>query len=101
MVMAELYELDYNILSRMRLETEPFSGVLFNPAENIYENSLYESLCRAYLERNVKEHTGLNIDEFLSRTIEDIQLLIKLCNEKEEEKKKDRDDLSKALKNIE
>ena len=80
--MSDIYETKYGVFNHIGTShLRPLSSVAFHASEDINTDGLYENLCRVYIEKRIKEHYGLTIDEYLDRPRDIIEIMNRVADE--------------------
>lgn len=97
-VLTTAYEMEYHIYPHLRYAKErPLSSVAFFECENINDGSLLEQVIKTYTGKNIREHYGLTLLEYLDLPVDVVDLLNRTSDELNKSKASIADDLTRQL----
>lgn len=97
-VLRDLYEATYGIYRPVsKAIKRPLSSVAFHDAEMVNVDSLLEDSIRTYASRNVKDHFGLSLVEFMELPRDIAQMLLRIGDEINSKKSSVVSDIEKQL----
>lgn len=85
MVLQDLYETEFGIYDHLNgSKSRPLASVAFHPAEDFNGHSLLKQAIDSFIDRNIKDATGMNIVEFLELPTDVVRMIGESCDNKAE-----------------
>lgn len=80
--MSDLYETKYGVFNHVGMSSiRPLSTVAMHLPEDYLDGDIGEQYYRLYLDKRIKEHFGLTIDEYLDRPRHAIEMMNRVADE--------------------
>lgn len=85
MVLQDLYETEFGIYDHLNEDkSRPLASVAMHPAEDFNGHSLLKQAIESFIDRNIKDATGLNIVRFLELPTDIVRMIGEACDSKAE-----------------
>jgi hypothetical protein len=100
--MYDLYETVYGIFNHLHptARNRPLASVAMFPSEDINDSGLLELVIRRYVEKDIRNVFGLNLEEFLNLPMDIAEMLMDISNDNREIKRQTLDKIENELNSM-
>ncbi len=101
MILSEFYEVRSGVFNHPAAhKTRPLSTVAFHDAEEVTKGSLLEEALQDYLDLDINNFFGLNVDQYLSLPSDIVQILRRLAEKAMQSKNRTMKSMENELKGL-